>query len=125
MDCCHILGAYTSISCFNLMAKNKSPNPNHLHFNLNMTTKISCEPASVIKFQQPYHFHKCETRYFKVETQNQTLMCGGQSLTTKPELGLIMPQVMAVHDELSTNWLHNQASNLLLFVFVFFGKTQH
>ncbi len=87
-------------------------------------TKISCEPASVIKFQQPYHFHKCETRYFKVETQNQTLMCGGQSLTTKPELGLIMPQVMAVHDELSTNWLHNQASNLLFFpsFFCFLGR---
>ncbi len=49
-------------------------------------------------------------------------MCGGQSLTTKPELGLIMPQVMAVHDELSTNWLHNQASNLLFFVFVFLGR---
>jgi len=49
-------------------------------------------------------------------------MCGGQSLTTKPELGLIMPQVMAVHGELSTNWLHNQASNLLLFVFVFLGR---
>lgn len=44
-------------------------------------------------------------------------MCGGQSLTTKPELGLIKPQVMAVHDELSSNWLHNQASNLLFFFF--------
>jgi hypothetical protein len=41
----------------------------------------------------------------------------GQSLTTKPELGLIKPQVMAVHDELSSNWLHNQASNLLFFFF--------
>jgi len=46
------------------------------------------------------------------------LMCGGQSLRTKPELGLIKPQVMAVHDELSSNWLHNQASNLLFFFFV-------
>jgi hypothetical protein len=45
----------------------------------------------------------------------------GQSLTTKPELGLIMPQVMAVHDELSSNWLHNQTSNLLFFFF-FWGR---
>jgi hypothetical protein len=49
-------------------------------------------------------------------------MCAGQSLTTKPELGLIIPQVMAVHDELSTNWLHNQASNLLFFVLFFWGR---